>query len=459
MFRSRAFLQLTDVHDVVVSGGGLCGSAMMSALQQLRKRLGNENASPLQRLLMVDAGPRPVYDSTNPTHQLRTVSITPVSSKILEKLGLWEKLTSKHAYYRLSIRHECANSPYVFTQSKTKSSPLLDLVDLNTPVGFLCFNNEMNASMVTVIEEEIKNSGNADDILFDSKITELTLPSLDQMDGNLGCAAVGEKEMNFRLLLGCEGKESILKSKIETPSIQHDYSQTAFVCTVKLAKPCDGNVSAFQNFFNDGKIIAMLPLSEESANIVFSTTPRHAKELNESSTEELIKELNQRLHDFAPSDIPKILEVPIHNGKRVQGSFPLRLIIATKPYAPRIVCLGDAAHAIHPFAGQGLNLGIYDIAALAEIIEGAVTTGHDIGNVIQVGQRFAGEMLSHTLPVIGGMEAIKTMCACAPSLSARGMKILNKIPLLSSTLKDAILYAGSGGTFASRHKKCFLLQN
>lgn len=459
MFKSRIFLQKTDIHDVVISGGGLCGSAMMAALQKLRKRLGKENCSPLQRLAIVDAGMRPVYDSTNPMQHLRTVSITPVSSKILEKLGLWEKLTTKHAYYRLSIRHECANSPHTLTLSKTKSSPLLDLVDLNTPVGFLCFNSEMHAQMVSVIDEENKSFTNTDDILFDSKLTDITLPSNDEMDGTLGSALLGENKINFRLLLGCEGRESLLKKRIETPSIQHDYSQTAFVCTVKLVKPYDGNVSAFQNFFNDGKIIAMLPVSEDSASIVFSTSPSHARELTQASNEDLVTELNKRLHDFAPSDIPKVQEVPVYNDQHVHGTFPLRLIIATKPFAPRIICIGDAAHAIHPFAGQGLNLGIYDIAALTETIENAVVTGHDLGNVVQVGQRFAGEMLAHSIPIISGMEAIKTMCTTAPSLSAHGMKLINKFPLLSSYMKDAILYAGSGGTFARRHKKCFLLHN
>lgn len=459
MFNSRVFFQNAELCDVLISGGGLGGSIMMGALQQLRKRLGSDRAAPLKCLSMIDAAPHPVYNATNPMCHLRTVSITPVSSKIIEKVGLWNKLSTKHAYYRLSIRHEHANSPHNLSLSKTKSSPLLDLVDFNTPVGFMCFNSEMHASMVSVVEEENKLSNNPDSILFESKISELFLPPQDEMDGCLGRAIINENETNFRLLLGCDGRDSSLKSRIESPSLQHDYSQTAFVCPVQLVKPCDGNVSAFQNFFTDGKIIALLPMSEDSGNIVFSTTPSHAKELFEMSNEELVNELNKRLYEFAPSDIPKVLDVPVYNDKRVQGCFPLRLTVATKPYAPRAICVGDAAHGIHPFAGQGLNLGIYDIAALTETLERAVVTGHDIGNSVIVGQRFAAEMLAHTLPIISGMEFVKLMCSSSPSLSTRGMKIINKFSPLSYPIKKALLYAGSGGTFARRHKNCFLLQN
>lgn len=451
------------VRDVIVSGGGLVGSAMMASLQLLRNRIKSTDAdlgsSTLQHITMVDAGKRPTYDASNLMQQLRTVSITPVSSKIMENIGCWEKLQTKHAYYRISVRHEYANSPHT-SMSKTESSSLLDFVDLNTPVGFICFNSEMHASTVDVIEQEMaRDEKNNDQIMFGSKIDSIVLPPENDLDGQLGTAVIGDDKLQFRLILGCEGRGSNLREIISSPSIQHDYSQTAFVCTVKLVKPYDGNVSAFQNFFNDGKIIAMLPTSEDTSNIVFSTHPSHARELLTLSNDELIRELNQRLHEFAPADIPKIMEVPYDGEKRVQGCFPLRLTVATKPYAPRAICLGDAAHGIHPFAGQGLNLGIYDVCALTDTLQTAISTGHDVGNSVAVGQAFAGEMLAHTLPVISGMEGIKFMCNNAPGITTLGMKLLNNLPFISPVIKDSILYAASGATFANRHKKSFLLLN
>lgn len=449
---------MSATHDIVISGGGLVGSAMMAALLQLRSRLSQKNAAlaaSLNKIALVDAGSAPSYDSGNLMHQLRTCSITPVSSKIMENLKCWNALTTKHAFYRISVRHESANGPYY--TSKTSSRSLLEFVDLNNPVGFVCYNTEMHASMVSVIQQAIAEAGSSDEIIFGSRLESLTLPEPQEFDGSLGTAQLEEKLLKFKLVLGCEGRASNLRDIIESPSVQHDYSQVAFVCAVKVLKPVDGNVTSFQNFFCDGTIVAMLPTSDDSANIVFSTSPQYSKKLLKMEQADLINELNARLHLFAPSDIPKIVDVPHQGEKRVQGSFPLRLTVTTKPYAPRAICLGDAAHGIHPFAGQGLNLGIYDICALCEVLEDCISCGHDIGNCITVGQKFAGEMLAHTLPVIAGMESIKFICHSVPSLATLGMKILNKMPIISPVAKKGLLYAASGGTFANRHSKSFLL--
>nr|AGU68210.1 2-octaprenyl-6-methoxyphenol hydroxylase [Strigomonas galati] len=481
MFRSTLTCCNKAAHDVIVSGGGLVGAATMASLQQLRERTtsasGSGGGAALSRLMMVDVGKRPTYDPANIFHQLRTVSITPVSSKILDNLGGWEKLTTKHSYYRIAVRHEQANSPVLpeseHTSSfflrkllggKTSTEPLLEFTDLRKPVGFMCYNAELNTAMVNVVEEHAANAKH-DVLKFESKLENIVLPPKNEVDGPWGTATLktGEttEEETFGLLLGCEGRGSPLRDVLHTASVQHDYAQTAFVCDVRLDKPSDGNVCCFQNFFRDGMIIALLPMSEDTANIVFSTTPQHAKKLMGATQEELVKELNQRLHDFAPSDIPKIVEVPEGqvNGvpKRKQGSFPLRLNVATTPYAPRAILLGDAAHGIHPFAGQGLNLGIYDVCALTDVLEKAIRSGHDIGNTVTVGQVFAGEMLAHTTPMIMGMETIKQMIYGMPALSCVGMKAINQLPLLSTLGKDAIYQVSSGAAFAARHPDCFLL--
>jgi 2-polyprenyl-6-methoxyphenol hydroxylase-like FAD-dependent oxidoreductase len=482
---------------------------MMATLQQLRSRLqvntgdtsfttssngsntsdGNGAStllsSQLARLMLVDSAKRPTYDAANMMHTLRTVSITPVSSKILDNLGAWDRLTTKHPYYRIAVRHEQANSPALGSGARsssffvtsvlgntTSAEPLLEFTDLRKPVGFICYNAELNSCMVDVVEAQQRTSadvdGFRDTLCFGHHLEAVQLPSAGTVDGPWGTAELVAKETKrntrFALLLGCEGRGSPLRDVLSTPSLQADYAQTAFVCDVRLEKLSDGNVCSFQNFFRDGKIIALLPTSEETANIVFSTTPQHAKELLASSQGDLVAELNRRLCAFAPNDIPKILEVPQTTTgadgklKRAQGSFPLKLNVATTPYAPRAILLGDAAHGIHPFAGQGLNLGIYDICALAEVLEQAIHSGQDIGSSVAVGQVFAGHMLSHTAPMIAGMEMIKKLTYGTPGLASVGMKALNSLPLLSTVAKDAILQVSSGALFASQHEGCFLLQ-
>lgn len=488
--------------DVVVSGGGLVGAATMASLQQLRARLAQADGTaaavapsdPLKRLMMVDMARRPVYDPANMMHKLRTVSVTPVSSKILDNLGGWGKLTTKHSYYRIAVRHEQVNGPHLPAADRSQSffmssllgakadaEPVLEFTDLRKPVGFMCYNAELNAAMVDVVEDTVAAGGlSAGDVLaYESNLANIRLPPRDVIDGPLGkadltkalpfsapkppaAAAPAGREIDYRLLLGCEGRGSPLRDVLSSASVQHDYGQTAFVCDVRIERGADGNVCCFQNFFRDGKIIAFLPMSEDSANIVFSTHPDHAAAMLAMTQAELVAELNRRLHAFAPRDIPKILEVPEvaaanDQSRRANGKFPLKLNFATAPYASRAILLGDAAHGIHPFAGQGLNLGIYDVCALADVLEKAIRSGQDVGNPVAVGQAFAGEMFAHTAPMITGMEAIKHMMSGVPGLSCLGMRALNTLPVVSTLGKDAIFQVSSGALFATRHEGFFLL--
>ncbi|EKG06955.1 Monooxygenase, putative [Trypanosoma cruzi] len=483
-----------NLFNVVVCGGGIVGAASLASLQQLRSRFLSEisredstaghsvYASRLSQLLLVDSVPRPQYDAQNVMHTLRTVSLTPVSSKLLDNLGCWRRLQTKHPYYRIALRHEQTNSPlfpkqnrpvsyfmsYLLGGNEATAEPLLEFTDLNRPLGFVSYNAEINTELINVIEDHQKlNDANVakDRIVFGSTVASVSLPPQDVVDGALGGAVLrstsGEDLLNFSLLLGCDGRGSSLRELLATGAVQHDYAQTAYVCTVRLEHMDDGNSCCFQNFFLNGDVIAMLPLSEDSANIIFSTTAARARELMAASQSDLVSELNGRLHAFAPKDIPRILGVHegTVNGKQVrgQGTFPLRLNFVLRPYSPRCLLLGDAAHGIHPFAGQGLNLGLYDVCALIEVLEKAIRSGQDIGGVCAVGQPFASEMMLHTSSMITAMEGIYTALNAAPSLSCAGMKVLQGLPLVSSFGKQCITNFSSGGLFARRHSDCFLL--
>nr|AGU68186.1 2-octaprenyl-6-methoxyphenol hydroxylase [Herpetomonas muscarum] len=485
-------------HDVVVSGGGLVGAAAMASLQQLRRHLHESSAGmaqtpetaggPLKSLLMVDASKRPTFNAENMMHKLRTVSVTPVSSKILDNLGAWGKLKTKHSYYRMAVRHEQMNGPHLSQAERSQSffmssilgakataEPALEFTDLRKPVGFMCYNTELNSAMVDVVAETVETDPLAagDKLLFESKLDSIKLPPSSVIGGPLGEAMVAtagagaaaeaaKASLQYSLLLGCEGRGSPLRDVMSTASVQHDYAQVAFVSDVRIEKIDDGNVCAYQNFFRDGMIIAFLPMSEDSANIVFSTHPDHALKMMQMTQAELVEELNNRLHRFAPHDIPKILEVPEETvdgrTRRANGKFPLKLNFVTSPYTSRALLVGDAAHGIHPFAGQGLNLGIYDVCALADVMEKAIRAGQDIGSPAAVGQPYGGEMAAHTGPMIASMEAIKHLMHGLPGLSCLGMKALNELPVLSTFGKDAIFQVSSGATFAARHKGCFLLE-
>ncbi|ORC83889.1 putative Monooxygenase [Trypanosoma theileri] len=489
--------QIKQPYNIIISGGGIVGAATLASLQLLRSRIRSQSllddvsvppppyASSLSRLLLADAAPHPSYDAQNIMHQLRTVSLTPVSSKLLDKLDCWRRLETKHAYYRIALRHEQLSSPVLPSHQRsatffmrgllgggdTTAEPLLEFTDLQRPLGFICYNSELNAALVNVVEDhKIIDNNNKNDIqdnlVFEStvELSSNEIPT-NVIDGALGKAVLrkttGDEDLEYSLLLGCDGRGSKLRDVLATETLQHDYAQTGFVCSVRLERVDDGNVCCFQNFFIDGSIIAMLPTSEDTANIIFSTTATHARELSAASQNDLVEELNKRLNAFAPRDIPRILEVPEGTVKgkkmRAQGSFPLKLNFVLRPYSPRCMLLGDAAHGIHPFAGQGLNLGLYDVCALTEVLEKAIQTGQDIGSVSAVGEPFAAEMMLHTGTMITAMEGIHVLLNTVPGLSCIGMKGIQKLPIFSSLGKDFILHVASGALFASRHSECFLL--
>nr|CCC49274.1 putative Monooxygenase [Trypanosoma vivax Y486] len=492
-----------SLYDVVVCGGGVVGAAAMASLQQLRARLLSENtltphaaerqalAGRLSRLLLADPMARPQYNAESKMHNLRTVSLTPVSSRLLDNLGCWKQLQTRHAYYRIALRHEHTNSPEIQRpQDGTKTfmsslmgggcstaEPLLEFMNINSPLGFISYNAEINTRLLDAIEERkvqdaalTRDNGETgevcDRVEFGSALDSYVLPPESTIDGPPGTAVMrgpsGEEALEFSLLLGCDGRGSQLRNQVGTYSVSHDYRQTVYVCTVQLEPVVDGNVCCFQNFFSNGDIVAMLPTSPDTANIVFSTTAAHARKLAASTQVELVKELNNRLHAFAARDIPQIISVPEEDvcGQvvRAQGMFPSRLQVVVNNSVPRCLLMGDAAHSIHPFAGQGMNLGLYDVCTMIKVLEKAIRNGQDIGSFLGVGRPFLSEVAVHSGSIIAALEAIYGLVTNAPKLSCFGMSALQNVPLLSSLGKQSIIHVASGGLLERRHKECFLLQ-
>lgn len=277
---------------------------------------------------------------------------------------------------------------------------------------------------------------------------------LDQ-DGN-------KKEVTTRLLVGADGAASRVKKVRGLPSWGWDYGQRALVATVSLeeagstaaaaaaappvanpsppddTKPSRPPSTAWQIFLPEGPL-ALLPLWGSYHSIVWSTTPAEADRLKALSKEDFLAELNLKLQhpvglldppslpSFLPSPLSKaiggvhhLLESVVVSAALNQGfhlpplvhelcgprlSFDLRAEHATAYVGPRAVLVGDAAHTIHPMAGQGLNLGIADVVALAELLEGGVEEGQDLGSVWFL-KRYERERQVANLGMLGGLTAL-----------------------------------------------------
>jgi 2-polyprenylphenol 6-hydroxylase len=163
------------------------------------------------------------------------------------------------------------------------------------------------------------------------------------------------RRIDAALIIGSDGSASVSRKLAGIETSGWDYDQRAFVTHVRTEHP--HTHTAWQRFLPDGPI-AFLPLADGRSSIVWTTTPEQAERMVAAAPEQVAKELSAALDGV-------LGEVQI-DGPR--GQFPLRLAHAKSYCRDRFVLVGDAAHAIHPLAGQGVNLGFLDSAALIEVL-------------------------------------------------------------------------------------------
>jgi len=247
-----------------------------------------------------------------------------------------------------------------------------------------------------------------------------------------------------RLLIGADGFNSPVRTFAGINSHGWDYNRHGIVATLRT-EPVESTNSfysddaptqatAFQRFLPQlGGPIAVLPLPENHASLVWSTTPSNAAYLKSLPHSSLVQVLNAALR-LSQTDIKYLFTLPadsesVHESEvrwRLQhtpqpwistpppvitgvqegsiASFPLRFRHATTLTAPRIALVGDAAHTIHPLAGQGLNLGLADAKALADTIAYSTEHGMDIGDSMAL-ERYGSERFGKGMLMAGGVDA------------------------------------------------------
>lgn len=182
------------------------------------------------------------------------------------------------------------------------------------------------------------------------------------------CAVLtlADSKVEAPLLVGCDGRRSMVRKAAGLRFEGHDYDATAISTTVKLGRPHHG---AARQVFLPGGPMAVLPLKGDRANLIWTEKRAVAEALAGLDEHGFELELARKAGDFLPD---AKLAGPRH-------AFPIGLYIAERFDAHRVALAGDAAHVIHPLAGQGLNLGLKDVAALVDVIVAAGKAGLDIG--------------------------------------------------------------------------------
>ncbi len=326
--------------DIIIVGGGLNGPAL--ALASARAGFS---------VTMIDA--LPLADRKIPEFDGRSYALSLGSVRLLKRLELWDAV-AENAQPMLDIKVTDGRagegpSPWVlhFDHREIEEGPM----------GHLVEDRHLRRAFLDAVDAE-------------DRITQLS--GVRVLSQTVGPASVSVtlhtgSEVTGRVLIGCDGRTSGTAERAGIKRMKWGYGQTALVCAVAHEKPHDGIA---HQFFMPGGPLAILPLTGNRSSIVWSEKTGRAETIAELDDAGFLDALRPAFGSF-------LGEISL-TGKRF--TYPLGLSVAQSFVADRVALVGDAAHGVHPIAGQGLNAGLRDVAALAEVLEDAKSRGEDIGS-------------------------------------------------------------------------------
>lgn len=337
---------MTKDQDILIVGGGLNGPALALALAQSGFRVGVIDTLP------IDTRKDPAFDG-------RAYALALASKRLLKAIGVWEAVAN-NAQPMLEIKVTDGRagegaSPWMlhFDHAEIEEGPM----------GFLVEDRHLRRAFLDAIEAN-------------DRITQYPSETVVSQETDVHSATVtlaSGKTLSASLLIGCDGRRSGTAQRAGIKRTGWGYGQTGIVCAVEHEKPHGG--IAHQFFMPNGPL-AILPLTGNRSSIVWSETEARAAECMKMTDEQFLESLKPAFGSFL-GDITLA-------GTRF--AYPLNLSLANSFVAERIALVGDAAHGVHPIAGQGLNAGLRDIAALAEVLSDAKQQGEDYGNSIVLGR-------------------------------------------------------------------------
>ncbi|MEP2919875.1 FAD-dependent monooxygenase [Sulfitobacter sp.] len=325
--------------DIAIIGGGLNGPALALAL-----------AANGLRVTVIDA--LPAAPRMDDAFDGRSYALALTSVRMLEAIGIWEQVAD-HAQPMLEIK---------VTDGRAGEGPSpffmhFDHAEIEEgPMGHMVQDRHLRRALMDAVDKA-------------GTITVLDGHEViaQQADGaGITLTLAGGKDIRARLCVGADGRSSGTAQRAGIKRTGWAYGQTALVCAVAHEQPHNG--IAHQFFMPPGPL-AILPLTGNRSSIVWSESTENAARIHALPDAEYLDVLRPRFGDF-------LGEITLAGARY---TYPLSLSLAHEMIAPRVALVGDSAHGVHPIAGQGLNAGFRDIAALSEVIVDAQRRGEDFG--------------------------------------------------------------------------------
>ena len=375
--------------DVAIVGGGMVGLAVACGLQ----------GSGLRVAVIEQAEPAPAAADSAP--ELRVSAINAASEKLLAKLGVWEDILAQRAsrYHGMEVWDRDSFGRIAFDDASLGYSHLGHIIENGVIHRALWQKAQRLPDVTLMAPAEVQQVAWGENEVF------LTLK-----DGNM---------LTAKLVVGADGARSWLREKADIPLTSWDYRHHALVATIRTAEPHEA--VARQAFHGEG-ILAFLPLSDPHlCSIVWSLSPEEAQSMQQADEASFNQALNLAFDN-------RLGLCQVESERLV---FPLTGRYARQFAAHRLALVGDAAHTIHPLAGQGVNLGFMDAAELIDEVRRLHGQGKDFGQHFYL-RRYERSRKHSAALMLAGMQGFRELFAgsnpAKKLLRDLGLKLADTLP-------------------------------
>jgi 2-octaprenyl-6-methoxyphenol hydroxylase len=401
-------------YDILIVGGGMVGASLALALRHSGLRLGVIEAVPY------GAAAQPSYDD-------RSVALAYGSRRIYTGMGVWHRLEQAGV---TPIRRIHVSDRGHFGCARLDS----DAMGVDA-MGYVVENRVLGAALAQLLAESenisLISPAEMHDVEFTTHAARVSLMQ-----------AGVSRDLSARLLVAADGGRSAVRTRLGIATARDEYNQVALITNITLERPHGG--VAYERFTEHGPL-ALLPMSDNRCSVVWSLPPAEAERMQTLGDVEFLQRLQACFGDR--------LGAFVKTGTR--HTYPLARTRVAEHVRTRLALIGNAAHTLHPVAGQGFNLGLRDVAVLAQVLVEAQVAGGDIGDLAHL-RRYAQwrrhdnkavsaftdglvRVFSNALPPVVlarnlGLLLLDLMPPAKRGLMRRTMGLAGRLPLLARGL-------------------------
>lgn len=395
----------TKNYDIIIVGGGVIGTTLACTLGK-NKKLADKS------ILLLEARSKKNWTPSE-KYSKRVSMLNPSTKKLFEEIGVWKHIS---------------DSRYAVVKKMQIWDGLSD--------AFITFNNnDSEEDIGYVIENDLVLKGSTEEadclenvnIRYGEKINNYHINDYKEKENAIILS--DGSVLKCKLLLGCDGPNSQMRKAMGVKNISWNYDQTSIVATLELEEELD-NIVAWQRMLPGGPI-ALLPLTSKLSSLVWSTDRSEAKNLLAMSEEQFVEAINNAwaksynmnkwVEEGSKCFNSLLTKVPFIDRfdrqcppkiktcePKSRAAFPIGFSHATSYIGQGVALLGDAAHKIHPLAGQGVNLGYGDIITLNKYLTEAVSNGADINDISYL-KEYESCRQSHNLPTMLAVDGLNRL--------------------------------------------------